>query len=472
MQQDVSVPLERGPRVLRSKTAVTLYLFWAAIALLVWLPTPLRQLLLRRRSPAIAAPAPALPAARTEPVAAARPPAAKIPAVQLPSASPETSRSDAPQTVERSVAIEDPHAALEHVARALSALRHARPGTLVRVLHYGDSQIDLDHITAPLRQLYQQRYGDGGLGFVPVAKPWPWYYLSGVVLKASEDWQRLRLVGGKRADGRLGLGGLGVQSSGGGAWVKIAMAPRLRASRVELSYLEQPGGGTISVDLDGKRAVELSTAAPSRRSGFHRFQLEDERHALRLRTNGRVRLFGVTFERPGPGVTWENLALVGTRFHQLDRLEQISWREQLQRRAPDLVVFQFGANDAISYGGSLERYEKRVGAVLVRLRQALPAVSCLVLGPLDQLVTSANGETAPPPALAAIIQAQRDAALAHHCAFWNTREAMGGAGSVRRWIDNGMVRKDLLHLNQQGSAELARRIDRALQAALARYTSR
>ena len=68
----------------------------------------------------------------------------------------------------------DPTHALDHFYEAL--LR----GQGVHIIHYGDSPTTADLITADVRTLFQKEFGDGGIGFVLLARPWAWYGRRGV----------------------------------------------------------------------------------------------------------------------------------------------------------------------------------------------------------------------------------------------------------------------------------------------------
>ena len=48
------------------------------------------------------------------------------------------------------------------------------------------------------------------------------------------------------------------------------------------------------------------------------------------------------------------------------------------------------------------------------------------------------------------VEAQRDAALAHGCAFWDLRSKMGGKGSMREWVAAGMAQADHVHFSGAG----------------------
>ena len=49
-----------------------------------------------------------------------------------------------------------------------------------------------------------------------------------------------------------------------------------------------------------------------------------------------------------------------------------------------------------------------------------------------------------------IVEAERQAALAQGCAFWDQRAKMGGKGSMRQWVQAGMAQADYTHLTAPG----------------------
>src|SRR5579862_5641234 len=77
----------------------------------------------------------------------------------------------------------DQHDNLRAFYLALWRTELGAPGAITRVLHYGDSPVTADSITADVRSLLQQHFGDAGHGFVLIAKPWAWYGHRGVELE-------------------------------------------------------------------------------------------------------------------------------------------------------------------------------------------------------------------------------------------------------------------------------------------------
>jgi len=480
-----------GARVLTSKAALTLLCFWILLGALLLIPGPLRDRL-RSASDDLSAPTGATPG------------------LPSPAPAPPTQQKTLPAGAERlklpvgEIALqrfEDPGGSMAHFYRALARTQAAReagslprragrarenqaarragsPGrgrtranAVTRVLHYGDSLIDLDFITAPVRRALQKRFGDGGHGFVLAARPWRWYNHMGISMAESSGWDHFRLVGGRARDGHLGLGCAAVETHTR-SWIRVTAAESARASRIEVHYLRMPGGGKLRVRVDGKRHGEtIDTAAENKQPGFKSLEVADGAHSVRVDARGAVRLFGLVLERDGPGITWENLPLISARFNQFVRLDQLHWARQLQHRRPDLVLFQFGANDTISYGGDIERYGKQVLRALKLVRKALPRGSCLVIGPLDRLQRNSKGELRSPRVVRIVSDRQREVALAAGCAFWDGQKAMGGRGSMRRWLKQGLVLKDFVHLNVKGSDVLGSVLEQAVLAGYDRFRS-
>ena len=435
-------------------------------------PGPVHDLLTGGVEPVARAPAiPAVPAgASTAPVAPPAEPGERSPTeptARSAGAGSGGSSGPAAAAADGVEPIQGDKGALAHFARALARTVAKKPGAITRVVHYGDSLIDLDHITSPLRNLYQKRYGDAGHGFTLAAKPWSWYNQASIGHARSGGWLTYRLVGGKRPDRLLGLGCSAAESEGGRRWLRIWSTERRKFSRIELAYLARRGGGSIEVLVDDKLRARVDTNAPETRAAYHALTVDDGSHQIRFKSRGRVRLFGLVLERDLPGVVWDNLPLVSARFHQLTLVDATHFAQQLSHRRPDLIVFQFGANDTINYGGDLERYGRKVGVVLARVKKALPATSCLVIGPLDRLVRDRRGRLRSPAVVRRVADKQRQVALAGGCAFWDGQKGMGGPGAMKRWLEQGLALKDMVHLNPKGGRRLARALDRALSAAMA-----
>ena len=108
----------------------------------------------------------------------------------------------------------DPHDNLRPFYLALWRTELGAPGAITRVLHYGDSPVTADSITADVRSLLQQHFGDAGHGFVLIAKPWAWYGHRGVEVQG-KGWLINAATQVRARDGFHGLGGVSFEGDTG-----------------------------------------------------------------------------------------------------------------------------------------------------------------------------------------------------------------------------------------------------------------
>ncbi len=329
-----------------------------------------------------------------------------------------------------------------------------RQDKVTRILHYGDSPTTADSITADVRTLFQRRFGDAGHGFLLIAKPWAWYGHNGITLDA-HGWEIEPASQSRAADGFHGLGGVSF-SGETGASSRVTL-PDDRHTGAVVYYLAQPGGGTFQVSSEDKILVDVNTSADEKKPGFSEFDLPPGTRNIELRvTSGRVRLFGYRFDKNRRGVEYSSLGVNGAQVQMVVRyFETGQWTAVLQHENPDLVVLNYGTNESIFPEYIEKQYPDELRTVITRIREALPHASLLVMSPMDRGVME-GGEIVTPPALEKLIDVQRRIAAETGCAFFNTFEAMGGAGTMGRWYlaQPRLVSADFMHPLPQGAAKV------------------
>jgi lysophospholipase L1-like esterase len=349
-------------------------------------------------------------------------------------------------------------------------------GAVTRVLYYGDSTIASDYVSGTVRRRLQSRFGDSGHGFILVSNPWQWYFHNDVTHASAGFWKASRLAGPLAADGRYGLGGVSFSSYGGDlAWFGTADRGDFgrRASRFDVYYLEQPGGGDLELRATGSAPERLSTRGERKVSRVHSVRVGDGPARLTLRTTGGgpVRLFGVALERDDPGVVCDALGSHAAMALNWQRQDREHWQEQIALRDPALIVFQYGTNESeLSRFFDRAQYERDFGKLIDELRQIAGDASVLVASPLDRAEFRA-GALATRQIIVDLVNIQRRVALAHGAAFWSTFEAMGGEGSMARWYKTRpqLAGGDLTHPTPLGAQVLGDMLSDALIAAFERW---
>jgi lysophospholipase L1-like esterase len=337
-----------------------------------------------------------------------------------------------------------------------------REGKTVRVLHYGDSPTTADSITADIRRLLQDRFGDAGHGFLLIAKPWAWYGHNGVKLDA-HGWKISAASQGRASDGIHGLGGVSFVGDAG-ATSQVTLAEDGHTSAI-VYYLRQPGGGTFEVRAGEKQLFEANTSGDEKKPEFGEFALPPGTRTIELRVkSGQVRLFGYRFDKDRPGVQYSSLGVNGAQVQMIVRFFQMTqWDATLQHENPDLVVLNYGTNESIFPAYIEKQYPDELRTVIARVREALPHASILVMSPMDRGVLE-GGEIVTPPALEKLIDVQERIAAETGCAFFNTYRAMGGAGTMGRWYHEQprLVSADFMHPLPQGAAKVGALFEDAL----------
>ncbi len=359
---------------------------------------------------------------------------------------------------------------------ALAASELGYEGAITRVMHYGDSAIGNDGIPGAIRLKMQARFGDAGHGYHLLGQPNASYRHQGVRFTEKSPWNHCFIIFDCRKDGHYGLGGTSFESNGG-AEIELATASKgamgRKVSRFEVWYAGQPKGGNLRVTLDDQAPVVLPTAAEQLEDRWHVIETEDGEHALNVRAagGGKVRAYGVVMERDVPGVVWEEMSQIGALTRRMSLFDKDHLHSQIRRRDPNLVVFTFGGND-MNTQGTMAKYRDELTEVL-RLFRGAKELPCLVMAPLDHGEREGN-RIVTRPIVPKIVNAQREVARAEGCAFFDTYEAMGGEGSMGRWVRSSpaLGSGDLSHLTHHGHKVVGGMLYRALVAGYVGYRKR
>jgi lysophospholipase L1-like esterase len=334
----------------------------------------------------------------------------------------------------------DPTHTLDHFYESLLK------GEGVRIIHYGDSPTTADLITADARGMLQREFGNGGAGFVLIARPWAWYNHRGVEMEAS-NW-KIDIAGNSEL--KDGLNGLGAVSFRGapGAVARWKLRDRSHSS-VEIAYLAEPDGGEFTIEAEDNPIGSAETSAEVRAPGFARFDIPpgSARFTLRV-TRGTVRLYGADFRRAAPGVVYSSIGVNGANVTLLSHaLNQAHWAEELRHYDPGLVIINYGTNESGFPQFVDTTWGREMREVVRRLHASLPGVSILLMSPMDRGERKADGEIDTLAAIPRLVNTEARVALDTGVAFFNTFQAMGGQGTMGRWYsaEPRLVGADYIH---------------------------
>ena len=340
-------------------------------------------------------------------------------------------------------------AALARFHAAYHAAKRGERG--LRVLFHGASHTANDQYTSIVRRGLQATLGDGGPGWVLPAPPFPLQSHAGV-LAGGTGWTGHKVRGREQREDEYGYAGFFVEGRDASATLRSATP----IDRVEV-FASGPGELDLQV---GGQPVRTWTEA----SGASLVQeFAESRPTLRLRTRGRVRVYGVVLERRGgrPGAVVDALGVPGTRIW-----DQLRWRTermeaQLARRPPDLVALAYGTNESANQRVPIAEVRARIRRVLRRWKRLAPDASLALIGPGDWPRRRGEGY-GPRPRLVAVANAQREVAAEEGAAYFDTLAWMGGEGAMVRWVEARLALDDHVHFTQAGYDRFGEALLRAL----------
>jgi lysophospholipase L1-like esterase len=332
-----------------------------------------------------------------------------------------------------------------------AALKDAEPQTnTLRVMQFGDSHTAADMFTGEARRVFQEQFGNGGIGYSYAGHPFAGYRILGSERSQTAGWKTQGNKFLQLGNGETGLGGISISTERAGERVTLD-AP---CAALELQYLQQPGGGSVRFTDNGADVAEIQTDATETGPGTYSYICPAGDHHFEVTTEQTAPVTLLGFVATQPGVTWESLGINGAEAPLILKWDQTLFSRYLKDNSPALIVLAYGTNEAASPAWDEESYQQTFASIIDDLHQYVPESSILVVGPADRSVTQHRGWH-PYTGTDRIVQAQRAVCRTHGCAYWDQRERMGGLGAMQQWVYAGWAQPDHTHFTGEGYRALA-----------------
>lgn len=346
--------------------------------------------------------------------------------------------------------------------------RTSDEATTVRVLHYGDSQIEGDRITSQLRVALQEKFGGKGLGLIPI---WNTEYLPyGFRVSLSEHVNVNSTVNAKptqKPDCVLGSIAEVAPSNLYREVVSIKVNSKQIFNTLSIISGNSDSSYAFKIIVDGTDTLETQVV-PYSKVKLVKVNLPSrfERISIHLRNPSTVKLYGLLAES-GSGVSVCNIALRGTSGNFFNHFDSEVASEIYRILNVRLVIMQFGINVVPSNLSSYAYYQKLMEQQIKAVKRFAPQADILVVGVTD-MANRFDGELKSNPSVEKVLQAQRYAALGNGALFWDGYSAMGGEGSIIEWVNSKppLATKDYTHFTNYGAKRFGQKMANALLMAL------
>ncbi len=349
-------------------------------------------------------------------------------------------------------------------------------GELIRVLHYGDSQIEGDRITSYIRNELQKQFGGSGIGlFAPVLIKGTNISMD---LKLKGNWDRYTVQDIKK--GTIFHKRLGALMSFGRFAPSIPESKMYEAEinlrksnityfrtrkfkqcRVFYGYNQRPFIAELKYKDNTLDAELIST---SHHLNTLTWDIDGALDEITISFKGEDSpdIYAIALD-DHTGIAVDNIPLRGSSGTDFTRTDLAFLRSMYQKLNTKLIILQFGVNLVPYETNNYSYYEKQFYKQLKTLKGLRPDINIIVIGVSD-MSKNRMGQYVSYSNIEKIREAQRNAAFKAGCAFWDMYEAMGGKNSMPSWVNNNppLARTDYTHFTWKGSVIISKMFYEAL----------
>ncbi len=337
----------------------------------------------------------------------------------------------------------------------------------VRIAVFGDSMLDADMLVMQFRHYLQKRFGGLGVGFVPITSvSAPGRY--SIKHSFSSNWGKQTFLRKKDTIFPFGVNGevffigdtASVQKASvtfrrGGAYRELPLInPKLFYGKRRSYDSVKVAPIIVSVKADSlKQKLDLkgdkSLNSVSLPNGAKKL-------ILTVEDSGTLPLYGVSFASQN-GVIVDNLAVRGNSGLPISRLKTNLMRAFDSYFDYDLIILSYGTNVFNpDYEKGYDWYGRRMQRVVEHLRNCFSGADFIVVSMADRAV-KIDEEMQTPKGLPDFVKVEQNIADSTQSAFFSMYDAMGGAGSMRTWVETEppLANKDYTHFNAKGAEKAA-----------------
>lgn len=362
----------------------------------------------------------------------------------------------------------------------------------VRIMHYGDSQIEGDRITGYIRSKLQGRFGGFGMGLCsPVAlysqfsikqsDSQNWYRFNGFMF--SENVANHKKFGPMIAYNRYAPAtdtATWQASTKYSAWLQfdkstIGYSNTAKFKKISIYYGNSRANVKITVKSDDQVLVTDSLKAGTDMYVFN-YTASSYLSNVRFEFEGydSPDFYAISFEDE-TGIYVDNIALRGSSGTVFTTTDGGLLAKSFSYMGVDLFILQFGGNSVpyIEDKKAAEQFANYFYYQMAFLKNVVPDACFIVIGPSDMSVKIKDSYVTYPN-LETIINELKKATHKAGGVYWDMYKAMGGKNSMVAWVNSNppMAGTDFVHFTPYGTTIISQMFYNAFILEHTEYTER
>lgn len=308
----------------------------------------------------------------------------------------------------------------------------------LKVLHVGDSHVQIGHFTGEIKRLLGVQ--KEGIQFpYSLAKS-----VDGRVLKskARGRWEGTSILK-PSAGWNIGLAGYAVSTRDSTAQITFTLKDSLATLNQIRVWTHTDSCAMIpDVGLEfilKKRGYQGNVAYWDFKSytNVSQFALGLQKSAS---NQDEFTLHGVEILSNETSIDYHDLGVAGAQFTHLKSRGNVAL-DQIELLKPDLLICSFGTNEAYNANWNPATYRQAVAEFMQDVKSKSPETVFLFTSPPDT-----RSQKRIPKFQQEVVQTLSELPAA----YYDLNQVMGGFGSSADWVKNGCFLKDQLHLTKEG----------------------
>lgn len=316
----------------------------------------------------------------------------------------------------------------------------------IRVVQIGDSHTAGGFFTDTLRQDWQQRWGNGGIG---------WVFPNQIkgqrtsIVRYQGAWSVLT---SRKEKAEFPFGGVLARSYGGSVLMITPTVATLGEQNIRLIFKPVFAMGSLIVVGGNAQNTMVSNQRENK------WQAIDFTAVLPLNIQAQEsdlwEIGPINIENNQGGVVVSALGINGAQLSQWQNW-RTQWAEDLAQTHADLIILSYGTNEAFNQAIRLDEVEQIWSKTIQRIRATLPQAAILIVGAPESLTSKNGGCGIRAPHLDGVQAMQQRLAQQHRTLYWSWQQAMGGACSMNIWLKQKLAATDGVHFSALGYKQAA-----------------
>lgn len=326
----------------------------------------------------------------------------------------------------------------------------------VRVVHYGDSQIEGDRITGVIREELQEAFGGIGPGIIPVIQT---VGSINTGQSCTAELRRALAYGPAEARAKSGNYGPMAQVAYLDTSIVVSVWPRIKEKMhcrkfTRVTVLADNIASKLYVTCKGDRRVVEPGAQEMQRITFH---FPDSVERVTLSMSGYANLYGILLDGDS-GIAVDNIPMRGCSGTMFTSINRRHLSDYFRKENVRLILLEYGGNSVpyLTTEKGIHTYASSMERQIRYLQQQAPDAKILLIGPSD-MSTRIKGAWQTYPMLPAIIDSLRVTANRAGAAYWDMYQVMGGHNSMAQWCEQNppLAGSDHIHFTLRGGERVA-----------------